>query len=155
MTLDEIAIKYGTDKATQHPIKGHAYAPHYATFFDPIREKPIKLLEIGVGGGESIMTWLEYFPNARVFGVDIVQGTNDWNTVGLNTNPRYTFTCGSQSDPTFWECFKADYGLDWDVIIDDGGHCSDQVITSFNGMWKSVKSGGLYCVEDLGVAYGV
>lgn len=155
MTLDEIAIKYGTDKATQHPRYAHRYTPHYARFFDEKRNDEIKVLEIGVGGGESIQTWIEYFPNARIYGIDIVQGTNEWNTVGSSPNPRYIFTQGNQTDKTFWKCFRVDCGGDWSVVIDDGGHCSDQIITSFEGLWGAVLSGGLYCIEDLGVAYGL
>lgn len=154
MTLDEIAIKHGTDKATQHPRYGHGYAPHYDAVFSPLRDKPIKLLEIGVGGGESIRTWLDYFPNAKIYGVDVVQGTNPWNTVKSGANDRYTFVCGDQSSEVFWKCFIADYGKDWDVIIDDGGHFSNQIITSFNALFQYVKKDGLYCIEDLGVSYG-
>jgi len=154
LTLDEIAIKHGTDKATYHPGRAHCYTPYYEKFFEPIRELPLKFLEIGVGGGESMRTWLEYFPNANIFGIDIVSKTNPWNTVHMAPDPRYKFVCGSQSDPTFWKCFAVDYGVDWDVIVDDGGHQSDQIIISFEGMWPHVKSGGLYCIEDLGVAYG-
>jgi demethylmacrocin O-methyltransferase len=157
-TLDQIATKHGTDKATSHPIvgdgKGHGYTPHYAAQFDAIRSDPIKLFEIGVGGGESIRTWLEYFDNARVFGVDNVQGTNPWNTVGAGTHLRYTFVSGDQSCETFWKCFVADYGSNWGVIVDDGSHLSKDVITTFNAMWPHVAPGGFYCIEDLGCSYG-
>lgn len=153
-TLDEIAIRHGTDKATVHPHKGHDYTLHYQTFFEPIRKDAIKFLEIGVGGGESIRTWLEYFPRAKVFGVDNIQGTNPWNTVKSGIHSRYTFVCGDQAHGVFWKCFIADYGSNWDVIMDDGGHFSNQVITSFDSLFPELKSGGLYCIEDLGVAYG-
>lgn len=126
----------------------------YAQFFEPWRFRTLKVLEIGVGGGESIRTWLEYFPNAQVFGVDNVQGTNDWNTVGRRLDSRYCFTYGDQSDPTFWKCFAVDCGEDWDIVVDDGGHCNDQIITTFDGLWTHLRLGGLYCIEDLGVAYG-
>lgn len=155
MTLDEIAIKHGTDKATTHPVYGHGYSPYYEIVFEPLRDKPIKFLEIGVGGGESIRTWLEYFSQARVYGVDKVKGTNPWNTPGEKPHERYTFVAGDQTDEVMWKCFRADHGDDWDVIIDDGGHVNDQVIISFNGLWPFVKSGGVYCIEDLGVSYGV
>lgn len=153
-TLDELAILNGTDKATRHPVKGHGYAPHYEKHFSPLRDLPIKFLEIGVGGGESIRTWLDYFTQAKVFGVDNVNSSNPWNTVKAETDPRYTFVTGDQSDETFWKCFAADYGTNWDVIVDDGGHFSHQIITSFNGLWKLVNPGGLYCIEDLACAYG-
>lgn len=154
MTLDEIALAHGTDKASSHPNKGHGYANHYAHFFEPLRDQPIKLLEIGVGGGESIKSWLDYFSEARVFGVDIVHDTNQWNTPNVPGHPRYTFCTGDQTDKTLWKCFMVDFGCDWDIVIDDGGHMADQIQISFAGIWPYLKSGGFYCVEDLGVSYG-
>lgn len=155
-TLDEIAIEHGTDKGTRHPLyAGHGYAPLYDEVFSPLRELEIKFLEIGVGGGESIRTWLEYFPKAKVFGVDIVHSTNPWNTVSPDAHERYHFATGDQSSDVFWKCFLADYGTDWNVIVDDGGHCNYQIIPTFEALWPHIKPGGYYCIEDLGVGYGV
>jgi hypothetical protein len=156
MTLDEIAIKHGTDKATVFTrtyAKPHGYTLHLEPFFAPLRDQPIKFLEIGAAGGESIKTWLEYFSNAKVFGVDNNQGTNPWNTVDAGTDPRYTFVYGDQTDKTMWACFAVNYGADWDVIMDDGGHFNDQIIIAFGCLWPMLKSGGLYIIEDLGCSY--
>lgn len=156
-TLDEIAIRHGTDKATvcdREHQSPHHYTPHYEKFFEPLRHEKIKILEIGVGGGESITTWLDYFTKAEVYGVDNVQGTNPWNTVGaISVGGRYKFVYGNQAHDVFWGCFIVDYGIDWDIIIDDGGHFNDQIITTFNCMYPVLRSGGLYCIEDLNCAY--
>ncbi len=154
-TLDELAILFGTDKATQHPTGAHGYTPHYDRLFTPMRDNAIKMLEIGVGGGESIRTWLEYFPRALVHGVDLSKDTNPYNTPESKQIERYVFSHGDQSSPEFWSKFLSDYGTSWDIIIDDGGHFNDQIITSFCALWGSLAPGGLYCVEDLGVCYGV
>lgn len=154
-TLDEIAIACQTDRATVFTrtyAKPHGYAPQYDRLFSPLRSRPVKLLEIGVGGGESIQMWLEYFPNAKIFGVDTSHDTNSWDTPG--TKDRYTFVNGDQSSMTFWACFLADYGAGWDIIIDDGGHFANQIITTFDAMWPALNPGGLYAIEDLGVSYG-
>lgn len=151
-SLDEIMIGTGADKASQHPHLAHNYAIHYDHFFSPRRFDKLKMLEIGVGSGPSIQGWLEYFDAAKVFGVDTVHDTNEWNAPG--TKGRYTFVNGDQSDKTFWACFKADYGSDWGIVIDDGGHYADQIITSFECLFPLVVSGGYYCIEDLAVAYG-
>lgn len=154
-TLDTLAIRHGTDKASKHPtINGHDYCRHYDQFFTPIRESARKVAEIGVGGGESIKTWLDYFPSAHVFGIDTVHDTNPYNTPGSKDVERYTFVQGDQSDETMWNCFVADHGSDWDVIIDDGGHCNSEIITSFKMMWPHIRPGGLYCIEDLACGYG-
>lgn len=153
-TLDEIAIENGTDQATVFTrIAGgvaHGYTPHFERFFEPLRFEPLKVLEIGVGGGESVRTWLEYFPKARVFGIDIIQGTNPWNTSTYAADPRYTFQQGDQADPAFWENFARIFGGAWDIIIDDGGHERYQIEATFRAMWRHINYGGLYCIEDLG-----
>jgi len=154
-TLDSIGIKFETDKASQFSrtyAKPHDYLRHLELFFEPLRDKPIKLLEIGVGGGESILTWLEYFPSAHIFGVDLVANTNAWNTPGQKTYERYTFSQGDQSSSVFWKSFIAKHGGDWDIIIDDGSHLSADIMGTFNALWPHVKSGGLYEIEDLGTA---
>lgn len=151
-TLDEICIAHETDKASRHPYAGHDYAKRYDALFSVLRDHPVKLLEIGVGGGQSVKAWLDYFPAGRVFGVDIVHDTNEWNTPG--TKGRYTFCQGDQAHDVFWKCFLATYGRDFDIIIDDGGHFNDGIITSFNEIWTAVRPGGYYAIEDLGCAYG-
>lgn len=152
-TLDEICIENGADKGSTHHVKGHDFARHYDRFFSPLRFDKLNLLEIGVGGGESIQSWLEYFPSASIYGIDIVSKTNPWNDPDTQADPRYRFLQHDQNDKTGWECLKAVWGTEWNIIVDDGGHFNDGIITSFNSMWECIKPGGLYCVEDLGSGY--
>jgi hypothetical protein len=154
-SLDTIAQKHQTDKASVFSrtyAKPHDYCRHLESFFAPMRDRPIKFLEIGIGGGESARTWLEYFPNAQVCGVDLVHDTNPFNTPGSKEIPRYTFCQGNQSDPVFWACFVATYGGGWNVIVDDGSHISGDIITTFKCLWPHVAPGGLYEIEDLDAA---
>jgi len=154
-TLDEICIEKGADKGSTHPVKGHDFARHYDRFFSPLRFDKLQLLEIGVGGGESVQSWLEYFPSAYVYGVDIVSNTNPWNNPDPDhrADPRYRFLQGNQSDKTMWACLCANWGSDFDIIIDDGSHINTDIIASFNFMWDCITPGGLYCIEDLGSGY--
>lgn len=155
-TLDQIGIANGTDKATVFTrtyAKPHGYLPHLESIVDELRFASIKLLEVGVGGGESIRTWLEYFPHASVFGVDIVQNTNPWNTPKADTHERYKFMQGDQTDKTMWACFLADCGKDFDVIIDDGSHEPKGIITTFECLWQALKPGGHYVIEDLACGF--
>lgn len=156
-TLDEIAIEQQTDRAsvfTRTYAKPHNYAVHYDKLFAPIRDQKVKLLEIGVGGGEGVRMWLEYFQNAQVFGVDIVHDTNPWNTRGQDSDHRYVFCQIDQCSHSHWSCFLSSYGKDWGVIVDDGLHSNIAVITTFNSLWQNVKPGGFYAIEDLNVGYG-
>lgn len=155
-TLDEIFVIHGTDKGSQHPAGGHNYSPHYRAAFEPLRFDPLVMTEIGCGGGESMRAWLEYFqsPEFRLFGADIVRDTNPWNTPsGRVSDPRYTFIHLNQDDETNLKCFAAMCGGEFDIVIDDGSHRNDSIITSFNVLWNCVRPAGLYIIEDYGCGY--
>lgn len=155
-SLDAIAIRNGTDKATVFTrtyAKPHGYTPHLEVFFAPMRDKEIRLLEIGVGGGESVRTWLEYFSQAQVFGIDFVQDTNPWNNPKEKPHERYSFCHGDQSCSTFWACYLANLGDGkFDVVIDDGSHLAPDIMKTFDVLWPRLNSGGIYEIEDLGAA---
>ena len=72
--LSALAQIYDTDK-----WGGHFYTPHYQRHFRNMRRNSVKLLEIGVGGyddpkegGRSLRMWKRYFPNGRIYSMDIV-----------------------------------------------------------------------------------
>jgi len=66
-TLDELGLKYRTDKSSG----GHNYLTLYERYFAPIRSERVKILEIGVLNGASLAVWEEYFPNGTIIGADI------------------------------------------------------------------------------------
>ncbi len=66
-TLDELAARHGTDKR----VGIHAYTKWYEALLSPLRWQPINFLEIGVQNGYSIKMWADYFPNAKLVGIDI------------------------------------------------------------------------------------
>lgn len=136
-TLDEIALHHGADKST----KFHGYTPVYDRLFTPLRPSPIRLLEIGIEFGKSMRVWLDYFPRAEVFGVDI-------NPQFKWSDPRYHEIVADQSNVEAMQQV-ADRGP-FDIVIDDGCHRADAAIVSFKALWPAVKSGGLYIVEDVG-----
>ena len=63
--LFDLAEKYDVD------MYELGYLKHYENRFDTIRYDVNKVLEIGVETGCSHRMWLEYFPNARIYGYDI------------------------------------------------------------------------------------
>ena len=61
--LTMLANKYETDKGTTtHP--GHCYTETYYKLFRKMQYEPIRLLEIGVRIGSSMMMWHDFFPKA-------------------------------------------------------------------------------------------
>jgi hypothetical protein len=64
-----------------------------------------------------------------------------------------TIVTGDQADPMVLEKFVQEHGQNFDIIIDDGGHTMAQQITSLQHLWKAVKPGGLYFIEDLETSF--
>jgi hypothetical protein len=141
MTLDEIAIKYNTDKSSLF----HNYTEKYDKYFSGMRNEKIKVLEIGIQNGYSLKTWKEYFPNAEIFGIDIVDCSR------MNEE-RIMTLLGSQTDINFLKKINEEHGP-FDIIIDDGSHYSSDMTISFETLFPLLRPGGLYIVEDLHCIY--
>lgn len=147
----EIGTKYGTDKVT-----AHHYQHMYEKYLEPLRDEPLKMLEIGLGcdmsygPGASYHTWLEFFPNVDLYYIEYdAECAEKW---AANTTGATIFT-GDQADVAFLKKFLNETGGAFDVIIDDGGHTMVQQKTSIDILFDSVKPGGLYFVEDLATSY--
>ncbi len=140
-TLDELAIKYDTDKST----KAHAYTILYDRHFSSLRDESVRILEIGIQNGFSLKTWKEYFPQGKIVGIDIVD-------LKHLEEDRVSILKGSQSDTKFLIELNASHGP-FDIIIDDGSHYSTDIKASFYCLFPLLKSGGIYVVEDLHTNY--
>jgi hypothetical protein len=143
--LSVIGERCGTDK-----VRDHHYTPHYHRRFKSLRDEPITLLEIGIGGyddplagGESLRMWREYFTKATIVGLDIAMKAP---IEGCHVEQ------GDQSDPRVLHHLGETYGP-FDIIIDDGSHRMDDIQQSWVILWGYLNDGGWYCVEDLQTAY--
>lgn len=123
------------------------YLEAYDRFFKNYRNKPVKVIEIGVRGGGSLQLWRDYFgEKSQIIGVDIEQKCKQYEDEQINVY------IGSQEDRKFLKQLKSKVGM-VDVIIDDGGHTMNQQIVSFEELWEIVKPGGMYLCEDTGTSY--
>lgn len=126
MTLHELAIKYGSDKAE------HGYMPFYE---ETLPKNPKKILEIGVLRGSSIRMWKEYFPEATIHGLDLFEE---------NPVPDIEEVVWHKGNQCDWLVLEQLRKQDFDIIVDDGSHnARDQMIT-FYGLFN----GKHYYIED-------
>lgn len=142
--LDKIAKSFGTDKSSEI----HNYCEKYEKWLPFNRLEPITVLEIGVLRGESLLTWREYFPNAKIVGIDI---NPDCKHIE-NPDKNIFIEIGSQDDPLFLQNVCNKHGK-FDLILDDGSHINEHVIKSFQFLIDFVKSEGIYIVEDSVTSY--
>lgn len=151
MFLNELAKKYRSDKKIPDGIKcqnglmGHGYTVHYEKL---LKNRNIKnLLEIGISFGGSIKMWDEFF-NGKCFitATDVNEKRFKKEDL-LKSNIRIEI--GNQNDVNF---LSKICDINYDVIIDDGTHKSEDQITSFNKLFKNLNSRGLYFIQALHVA---
>ena len=147
MSLLNLAKIYGTDKCdVHHTFSELNYIDIYEKHFEKLRLEPLNLLEIGVLNGSSLRMWKEYFPNAKIFGLDI-----DPSCASVQED-RIDITIGSQDDENTLLQLSNKAGY-FDIVIDDGSHVNKMILTSYRFLWQHLKSKGWYVIEDMGCSF--
>ena len=129
--------------------KWESYLSLYDALFDAYRDRPVRLLEIGAQNGGSLDIWGKFFPKAElILGCDINKDCNDLSY----DDERISLLIGDANDAeTFEEVLKS--SKQFDIIIDDGSHTSEDIIKSFSLYFPTVANDGLYIVEDMHCSY--
>ncbi len=145
--LTRLAVIHGTDKFGYHD-----YTPNYHALLGHLRDRPVRLLEIGVGGyqdadrgGESLEMWRDYFARGQITGIDIREKEMDLGA-------RVAIEQGSQVDAAFLAGLVRARGP-FDVIIDDGSHRNEHVVMSFEMLFPTLAPGGIHVIEDMQTAF--
>jgi capsular polysaccharide biosynthesis protein len=133
--LDEIGLRTGTDKST----RSLGYLPLYEQVFGHLRDERFEMVEFGVGRGESLATWTEYFSQASFIGVDPSPSALQFAServairVGDVTEPGFLEELATSSAPT--------------VVIDDGSHRWKDQVETFRALYPAVQQGGYYVLQ--------
>lgn len=143
-SLTSLAVKHGSDKHGHHD-----YCRHYDKHFASLRNSPITLLELGIGGykfpergGSGLWMWSDYFEKGKIFGLDVYDKSQ------VKLPPRTRIFQGSQDDGDFLLTVMKEVGNP-DIIIDDASHINTLTISSFLHLFPWLKSGGMYVIEDI------
>jgi len=149
--------KYAVDKS---PFFGnHTYTPNYHKLLNNLRNDVESILEIGIGNiplmsgltnssykpGASLRMWQDYFPKAAIYGCDILED------VLFNEGRISTFQTDQGNEDSLNKLIGSICNID--LIIDDGSHIQEHMVTSFKSLWKIIKPGGLYIIEDIHISF--
>lgn len=137
--LCELAFKYGTDKC---PQINHSYTPLYYRMFVGRRESVKKVVELGIYHGASLRMWRKFFPNAHIYGADVLPETMFKD--GRITTVLCDETC-SKDLRHLIECT----GPDVDLFIDDGLHRRNAQIRTCRVIMPLLDKGAIYVIEDV------
>jgi predicted O-methyltransferase YrrM len=116
----------------------------YEKVFADIKDVAERVLEVGTYRGGSLIWLTEQFPNALILGLDIIEPQVE--------HERIEFELCDQNDSASLQDFGFRKGP-FDVIIDDGSHKYAETKNTFDNLFKYLKSGGLYVIEDFIASY--
>ena len=154
--LCEIMERRGSDKGSVVNQWCHTYTPVYHKLFGTIRDKHIRVFELGIGSidpnvksnmgangkpGASLRGWEEYFPNGLIFGGDIDEKT-------LFETKRIKTFCIDQLSPSSIRKV-IDHQEPFDIIIEDGLHTLESNVCFFENTIDKLSSDGIYVIEDI------
>ena len=123
------------------------YFDIYEENFSKYKKRKITILEIGIAKGGSLRMWKNYFSSeSTIVGIDINPECKKFEKDNIKTY------IGNQADVNFLGSVIKDIGKP-DIIIDDGGHTSNQQILSFNYLFGHLNDKGTYLVEDTHTSY--
>ena len=134
-SLHELGNFHRTDKAHFHDYYNRFYQKTFESF-----HKKCDLLEIGVLDGGSLKVWKDFFTEGTIHGIDI-------NEIELNSERIKTFVVDQSKEEDLYNFSHR--GYEYDVIIDDGSHKMYDVQITAQILFKNLKSGGLFIIEDL------
>ena len=138
-SFKDISDRYGCDKSI-----GHNYHNIYPQFLEFLRNRFFNLLEIGIGAGSSYRLWADYFPYAKIYGLDISIS---------HIGPRGEIFKGDQSNREDLKKLISEIGR-CKVVIDDGSHLADHQIGTFEYLFEFMLDyGGIYIIEDIETSY--
>ena len=129
--------------------KWSLYFNEYDRILDEYRNKPVRLLEIGIQNGGSLEIWSTYFPNAKkLVGCDI---NPDCARLSYE-DPRIVVVVGDVNSDAA-QVAVLGHAPAFDVIIDDGSHRSSDIVKTFARYFPHLADGGVFVVEDLHCSY--
>lgn len=136
----EIGTQCQTDKVTWHN-----YHEIYELFLKNFYSNPGAMLEIGIDQGSSLNMWLELFPNAFIYGMDIGK---------QYSGTRYNVIQGDQSNIV--DLNKVNSAINKNTVFfinDDGSHIPEHQLLTFNTLFPTLCEGGIYIIEDIETSY--
>lgn len=132
----------------------HRYAPIYADHLAPFLDTAsIRLAEFGILRGTGLAVWCDMFPDARVMGFDIDLGHFQANRADLLR--RGAFRCNAPEVHEYDQLADGRarlaevlHGDTLDVVIDDGLHSLDAIVTTWRSVRPHLSRRFVYFIED-------
>ena len=141
--LRELLAHFGSQSSL------HDYSSFYEKHLGSLRktQKNVDILEVGTLKGGGLASWFFYFPTANLVGLDF----NPFKIRYKSKRIRHLFA--DISSKKILNNTSKHLNQQFNLVIDDCSHMLVDQILCFFCLFKQVKSGGYYVVEDLNFPY--
>jgi hypothetical protein len=140
MKLENIIDHSKTDKGSTH-----SYVPFYQHKLEGRRDKVKKVLEVGIERGGSLLLWEQFFPDAMVYGMDIMSSAPEC----LKGHKRIATALGVNAyDKRMIDSLRRDAQF-FDLMVDDGPHTLESMLFFARHFSQFLAPGGLLVIEDI------
>jgi cephalosporin hydroxylase len=143
MSLEEIVDNSKTDKNTTH-----SYLPLYQKLLISKKETAKNVLEVGICHGGSIQLWNDFFTNATIYGLDIMNIENVWE----NIKNKEQIILHTSKDAYNEDFFIANFlykNIKCDFMLDDGPHTLESMKQFIKLYSQIMTDDGILIIEDV------
>lgn len=148
LPIDELFQYFNCDKAKKWKNgTGHGFSDFYEKHLTSFKNKKINILEVGSFSGASAASFVKFFPLSKVYCLDInltnfKYSSKKIEVFGLDISEKEMLN-------KFYKLINISKETQYfNIIIDDGSHKLGDIVTALNSLYKNLKSGGLYIIED-------
>ena len=143
MSLDQIADNSRTDKNTLH-----SYLPLYQKLLNKKKYTSKNILEIGIFNGGSIKLWNDYFINATIYGLDILNINDVWDGI-KNKDRIILYTSSNAYNEDFFNINFLNKNIKFDFMLDDGPHTLESMKQFIKLYSQIMCDDGILIIEDV------
>ena len=143
MSLEELVDNNRTDKNTTH-----SYLPLYQNLLISKKETAKNVLEVGICHGGSIKLWSDFFTNATVYGLDIMNSENVWEGI-KNTEKIILHTSKDAYNEDFFIANFLYKNIKCDFMLDDGPHTLESMKRFIKLYSQIMTDDGILIIEDV------
>jgi hypothetical protein len=148
MSLVDLVDNSKTDKNTVH-----SYLPLYQELLQGKKDTAKNVLEVGIGNfgdknGGSIKMWRDFFKNAMIYGLDILDKNRVMDEL-LNDTRVTLYTSTNAYDEQFFKTHFLDNPIKCDVMVDDGPHTLESMKQFIKLYSQIMTADGILIVEDV------
>ena len=143
MSLEKIVDNSRTDKNTIH-----SYLPLYQKLLLSKKETAKNVLEVGIYHGGSIKLWSDYFTNANVYGLDIMDSKDVWEGITNKKNIILYTSTDAYNNEFFINNFL-NKNIKCDFMLDDGPHTLESMKQFIKLYSQIMTDDGILIIEDV------